>query len=184
MAKKGIEYAVFGLLQEDKSYKDGKYLSPVAGFNGTPTKSNVTDYGDNRALETDNSVTGGTLSVELNDDNDDIYVFLLGHKKDDQSGEIVYNVNDRPPLVGCGAIGQSGEKYVGKFYRKVQFGEPNDENSTKQENVTFAHTTIEGTILIPDDGIWKERQTFDTLEAAKTWLNGKAGIKTTVTPEG
>lgn len=177
MAKKGIEYAVFGLLDEKTgTYSKGKYLSPVAGFNGNPTKASGTDYGDNRALETDNSVTGGTLSVELNDDNDDIYVFLLGHAKDLESGEISYNVNDVPPYVGCGAIGKSGNQYVGKFYKKVQFGEPNDENTTKQENTTFAHTTVEGTILIPEDGEWKKRKTFETLEAAKAWLNGLVGI--------
>ena len=121
MAKTGIEYAVFGLLQEDGTYKNGKYLSPVTNFNGTPTKASVTDYGDNRALETDNSVTGGTLSIEMNQDEDDIYVFLLGHTKDETSGEIIYNVNDTAPYVGCGAIGKSGAKYVAKFYKKVQF---------------------------------------------------------------
>ena len=41
MAKTGIEYAVFGLLQEDGTYKNGKYLSPVTNFNGTPTKASV-----------------------------------------------------------------------------------------------------------------------------------------------
>lgn len=176
MAKTGIEYAVFGLLQEDGTYKNGKYLSPVTNFNGTPTKASVTDYGDNRALETDNSVTGGTLSIEMNQDEDDIYVFLLGHTKDETSGEIIYNVNDTAPYVGCGAIGKSGAKYVAKFYKKVQFSEPNDENTTKQENTTFGHTTVEGTILIPEDGAWKLREEFATLAAAKDWMNKKVGI--------
>ena len=45
MAKKGIEYVVFGKLQENGTYKDGKRLSPAANFNGSPTKSNVKDYG-------------------------------------------------------------------------------------------------------------------------------------------
>ncbi len=176
MAKKGIEYAVFGLLDEKTgTYSGGKYLSPVVNFNGAPAKSNASDYGDNRALETDNSVTGGTLSIELNNDEDEIYVFLLGHEKS-ENGAIAYNVNDTPPYVGCGAVGKSGGKYVGKFYTKVQFGEPNDDNTTRQENTTFNHVTLEGTILIPEDGTWKIRQEFDTLEAAKEWLNKKVGI--------
>lgn len=180
MAKKGIEYAVFGKLDEKTGeYSGGKWLSPVASFNGTPSKASVTDYGDNRALETDNSVTGGTLSVELNNDDDEIYVFLLGHKKDEQSGEISYNVNDTPPYVGCGAIGKSGNKYTAKFYKKVQFSEPNDDNQTKQENTTFNHVTIEGTIMIPEDGEWKLREDFKTLAEAKAWLNGKVGITAT-----
>lgn len=180
MAKKGIEYAVFGKLDEKTgTYSGGKYLSPVASFNGSPSKASATDYGDNRSLETENSVTGGTLSVELNNDDDEIYVFLLGHKKDEQTGEISYNVDDIPPYVGCGAIGKNGNKYTVKFYKKVQFSEPNDDNQTKQENTTFNHVTIEGTILIPEDGEWKLREDFSTLSEAKEWLNKKVGIAAT-----
>mgnify|MGYP001087025059 CR=1 FL=1 len=176
MAKKGIEYAVFGLLDEKGgTYSGGKYLSPVVNFNGSPTKANASDYGDNRALETDNSVTGGTLSIELNNDEDELYVFLLGHEKA-EGGEISYNVNDDPPYVGCGAVGKSGGKDVVKFYTKVQFGEPNDDNTSRQENTTYNHVTLEGAILIPENGEWKIRKTFDTLEAAKGWLNEKVGI--------
>lgn len=176
MAKKGIEYVVFGLLQEDGTYKDGKYLSPATTFNGTATKANVKDYGDNRVVETDNSVTGGTLSVELNNDEDELYTYLLGHKKAEEGGEIIFDVNDIAPFVGVGAIGQSGTKYVTKFYNKVQFSEPNDDNQTKQENTTFNHITLEGEILVPEDGKWRRRNTFDALEEAKAYLNKIVGI--------
>lgn len=176
MAKKGIRYAVFGLWQEGGTYKDGKYLSPVASFNGSPTKSNVKDFGDDRIVETDNAVTGGTLSVELNNDDDELYTFLLGHEAAKEGGEIIHNADDTAPFVGVGAIGQSGNKWVVKFYNKVQFSEPNDDNSTRQENTTFNHVTLEGEILIPEDGNWKRRKTFDTLAEAKTYLNGIVGI--------
>lgn len=181
MSKTGIEYAVFGKLQEDGTYTNGKYLSPTAGFNGTPTKSNVKDYGDNRVVATDNSVTGGTLSVELNDDTDELYTYLLGHTASEEEGEIVYDVNDVAPFVGVGAIGRSDGKYVAKFYNKVQFSEPTDENSTKQENTTFNHVTLEGEIIVPEDGKWKRRKTFDTLADAKAYLNEIVGI-TSATP--
>lgn len=178
MAKKGIEYAVFGLWQEEGgTYTGGKWLSPVAGLTGTPTKSNVKDYGDNRVVETDNSVTGGTLSLELNNDADEIYTFLLGHKEGQQKKGVVYNVNDVAPFVGVGAVGQSEGGYVAVFYKKVQFSEPNDENQTKQESVTFNHITLEGEIIIPEDGEWKLRERFDTLKEAKDWLNEKVGIE-------
>lgn len=192
MAKKGIEYAVFGILNETAgTYSNGKYLSPVAAFNGNPAKSNVKDYGDNRVVETDNSVTGGTLSVEFNQDQEDIYIMLLGHSLETVgSGEVpavLYNTNDVAPFVGAGAIGWSESDYVAKFYKKVQFSEPNDENSTKQENVTFNHVTLEGEIYQMADGSWKEVKRFTpasntadakatALAAAKTWLNTKVGI--------
>ena len=175
MSKKGIEYAVFGLLNETTgTYSNGKYMSPVAAFNGNPTKSNVKDYGDNRCVETDNSVTGGTLSVEFNHDQEDIYLMLLGHSKSD--GVINYNANDIAPFVGAGAVGQSEGEWVAKFFKKVQFSEPNDENSTKQENTTFNHVTVEGEIFALENGDWKETKRFTTKQEAKDWLNSKVGL--------
>ena len=182
MAKKGIRYAVFATATEAAdgtiTYAGGKNISPVAGFNASINSSNGKDYGDDRVVDTDNTMTGGTLSVELNNDEDDIYTMLLGHTKATGASDntITYNVDDVAPFVGSGAIGRSGNKWVAKWYRKVQFHEPNDDNSTKQENVTFNHVTLEGEILIPDDGNWKERQEFATFAAAKTWLDGRANI--------
>ena len=154
MAKKGIEYVVFGKLQANGTYKDGKRLSPAAAFNGSATKSNVKDYGDNRTVETDNSVTGGTLTVELNDDTDEIYTYLLGNTQATDGEEIVSNADDIAPYVGVGAIGMSGTKFVAKFYNKVQFSEPNDDNR-------------------------RRRKTFATREEAKAYLNKIVGITET-----
>ena len=181
MAKKGIRYAVFATRTETVSsgtvtvtYSDGKVLSPVAGYNGSMDKTNAKDYGDDHVVDTDKTVTGGTLTVELNEDNDDIYTMLLGHSK--STDVVQYRDSDVAPFVGTGAIGQSGSAWKARWYTKVQFSEPNDDNSTRTENVTFGHISLEGEILIPDDGLWKETEVFETLAAAKTWLNGKAGI--------
>lgn len=178
MAKKGLEYVVFGKLQENGTYKEGKRLSPAAAFNGTPAKSNAKDYGDNVLQEVDNSVTGATLSVELNNDVDEIYTYLLGHTKTEgENGEISFKSTDEAPFVGVGAVGMSENKWVVKFYTKVKFSEPNDENQTKQENTTFTHVTLEGEAMVPEDSKeWKIRATFGTLKAAKDWLNKKVGI--------
>ena len=133
--------------------------------------SDVKDYGDNRLLETDKSTTGGTLSVEFNHDSVDIYTMLLGHSIVD--GTIKHNANDVAPYVGTGALGKEGNKWVGKFYKKVQFAEPSDENSTKEENTTFNHITLEGDIFIPEDGEWKLQKRFDSLAEAKAWLEAQ-----------
>ena len=180
MAKTGIRYAVFAIATEANgaiTYSSGKRISPVAGFNGSINQANGKDYGDDMVVETDNTVTGGTLTVELNQDEDDIYTMLLGHSAlTGTDTAIQYKVTDVAPFVGVGAIGKSGTQWVAKWYTKVQFHEPADDNTTKQENVTFNHVTLEGDILIPESGLWKERETFETETAAKTWLNGKAGI--------
>lgn len=182
MAKKGIRYAVFARATVAESgtitYADGRHISPVVGFNGTMNKTSGKDYGDDHVVDSENGVTGGTLTVELNNDEDEIYTYLLGHAKASGSsgGTVTYNIDDEPPLVGVGAYGKSGTKWVAKWYSLVKFSEPDDNNSTKTENVEFGHITLEGEILIPDNGDWKFREVFDTEAAAKTWVNSRAGI--------
>lgn len=177
MSKKGLRYVAFGLLQNDGTYTNGKHLSPAVNFNATANSSDVKDYGDDRVVETDKSVTGGTVSVELNNDDDELYTYLLGHVMGATGvtgttpGEIVSNVEDVAPFVGAAAIGQSGSKWVAKIYLKCQFAEPADENATKEENVAFNHITLEGDILPMENGDWKKRKTFDTFALAKAYVD-------------
>ena len=89
----------------------------------------------------------------------------------------MYSTDDEAPYVGVGAIGKSGSKWRAKFYKKVLFAEPNDENATKQENTSFGHITLEGDAVPLDDGTWKQEKEFVTLAEAKTYLNGLVGIQ-------
>ena len=177
MAKKGLRYVAFGKWASDGTYtaNEGKYLSPAAALSGNITSSDVKDYGDDHVVETDNSVTGGTLTVELNNDDDEMYTYLLGAStatgQGDDAGAVISNVDDVAPFVGVGCIGKSGSSWVAKIYLKVQFSEPTDENATKEENTTFNHISLEGDILTQENGEWRWRKTFETLAAAKTWVN-------------
>ena len=184
MAKKGIRYAVFGIYTETTSnntttitYTNGKRLSPVAAFNGAPNVANAKDYGDDGTVESVNEALGATLSVELTDDDIEIFTMLLGHTLDSNSGELIYSNSDEPPYVGCGAIGVSGSKWRAKFYTKVRFAEPSDDNSTKQESITFNHITLEGDAVMDANGVWKREKEFNTEADAKAWLNGILGIQ-------
>lgn len=181
MAKTGFLYACAGELKEDGTYQKGRYLGPSATLSITVTSADAKDYGDNRVVETDTSVTGGTVSLELNEMLNELNAFLLGHSVDEQTGEVAFSQDDIAPFVGLGAIGTSqrnkANKYIGKFYKKVQFKEPNDENATKQDNVSFTHSTLEGNMFVPEDGVWKVQVEFDTLQEAKAWLNKKLEVK-------
>lgn len=184
MAKIGFEYVVAAVLKSGDSaanaaYEKGIYLGPSSAFNGTPTVSDASDYGDDKKQESDRSVTGGKLSLELNEKTPEAYALLTGATKS-EDGSIISNTETVPPYVGIGCVGKSivngVKKYLVKWYYKVQFGEPNDENATKQENVSFTHTTLEGNISPLSNGDWKKEVPCDTLAAAKTALEKLAGI--------
>lgn len=187
MAKIGFEYIVAGKLNEAVSvsaatakYTESREIGPGATFSGTPTSGDVKDYGDDRTLLTDVSVTGGTLSAELNEPTLGNEAWLLGHTYSETDG-MLRNINDIPPYVGVGLVGKSKKDndtviYRAKVYLKAQFKEPTDESSTKQESVTFSHTTLEGNLFQLENGDWKQEKDFATLAEAKTYLNGIIGV--------
>ena len=233
MAKVGLEYVKVGKLGTETSgaaatYTDPQYLGTSAGFTGTISANDVKDYGDDRTVETDTSVTGGTLSWEKNDLTEDNLAYLLGHQAtatyaltsdtavvsgktyytrsgsgtsespyvytpvaeptttnidtyyEVTSMQILANADDVAPFIGVGVIGKAKRngvyKYVAKFYYKTQWHEPNDEHATSTDTTTFNHDTIEGAIFTLQNGDWKAQETFDTLSAAKTWVDSKLGV--------
>jgi len=183
MAKIGFEYVAAALLDTSVSkslatakYTEGREIGPAAAVNSTPTSSDVKDYGDDRTVATDASVTGGTLSLELNEPTMENEAWILGHTFDKENNSMLRNTGDVAPYIGVGFIGKSkGEdnkiKYKAKVYLKSQFKEPNDENATKQESVTFSHSTMEGNMYQLENGDWKTETLCDTLDVAKTYVN-------------
>lgn len=183
MAKIGMEYVVSAKLSEagdTATYADGKYWGPTSSINVSPNVNDVKDYGDDRVVETDTSVTNAGISVELNENTLELEAFLLGHTYEKEKKELSCSVNDIAPFVGTGFVGKSKNNgkvvYRGVWLTKCQFKSPNDDNSTKQESTTFNHTTFEGTAYYLKSGVWREKAEFDTLEEAKAWLDKKANI--------
>lgn len=191
MAKVGFEYIVAARLNEKVSksfatakYTDAREIGPGANVSGSPTSSDVKDYGDDRVVETDTSVTGGTLNVELNEPTMENEAFLLGHDLSEDGG-MIRNSNDIAPFVGLGLVGKSRRNnktvHRAKIYLKSQFREPNDENATKQDAVAFSHTTFEGSMYQLNNGDWKDEKEFETLDEAKQYVNKVLGLKDAAT---
>jgi len=187
MAKIGMEYVCSAELTESnaggqytRTYANGRYWGPSSSFTGSPTNSDVKDFGDDRACETDVSFSNGSLSVELNENTLALEAWLLGHTYDASTKKMVCNSADVPPFLGTAAIGKSRRNNVTIYrvivYYKTQFASPEDGLQTKQENTTFNHTTLSGSFFECQDHAWKEMQEFDTLDAAKTYINTLFGI--------
>jgi len=177
MAKIGLEYLVYK--RHDNSEKKG-LLAKAIQADLSIAVNEVKLYADNAVAESDKSFRDGTITLGIDDLNDTVQVDLLGHTKDEQTGEITAKGDDNNPFVGVGFISISknnnNQKYRAVWLTKVQFAEPNDSNQTKGENTSFSTPTLTGTIMIDDNGVWKQENSFTTLEAAKNYLNQKAGI--------
>lgn len=180
MAKVGLKHLVFGELnEENNTYESAKKLGGAIKADVSITRNDVTLYADDVVAETDKTFSKGSISVETDDISQENLVSLLGHKVVD--GEMVCGADDQAPYVGFGFYGtkkvKGKLKYRAVFFVKVQFGEPNDSNSTKGETVTFNSETIEGTIMQNRNQVWKMEQTFDTEEEAIAYIDGKFGAK-------
>lgn len=185
MAKIGVRKMFYAKYTSDGVYTDGAQFGKISSFNFTPTVSSVKDYGDDVVAEIANELTGGTLSIEANQLTLEEKAYLLGHTYSAENGLLI-NADDVAPYVGVGAIGVElvgGEKaYVGKWYKKLMFKEPNDENATKQENVSFAHTSLEADVAPQENHDVSVVKTFGTEAAAVAWMKTQACI-TAVTPK-
>lgn len=180
MAKIGVRKMFYAIYSADDTYTSGAQFGKISTFNFTPTTSSVKDYGDDVVAEVSNEMSGGTLSIEANQLTLAEKATLLGHTYNSSTG-IVIKADDQAPYVGVGAIAvevSGGTKaYVAKWYKKLMFHEPNDENSTKQENVSFAHTTIEADVVPQSDYKISIAKSFSAEADAVAWIKTQANIQ-------
>ena len=174
MAKIGLKYPVYKTT--DSQGVIGKAIRADISIEVNDVKL----YADDAIAESDKSFSGGTLTLGIDDLSDEVYATLLGHTVGTDPAEIVAKGSDDSPYVGIGFYGAKKvggvRKYRAIWLPKVQFAEPADTNATKGETVEFQTPTLEGTIMLDDDGAWKYEQTFTTEQEAKAYLEGKAGI--------
>jgi phi13 family phage major tail protein len=173
MAKIGLRYPVYNA--NGKKGVIGKAIQADINI----TTNEVFVYGDDAVAETDKSFRSGRITLGLDDLNDIIQEDLLGHAID-EDGEVTASGDDTSPYAGIGFFGvkrvNNITKYRAIWLPKVQFAEPNDTNTTKGENTAFSTPTIEGVIMLDDEGNWKKEQTFPTAAEAVTYLKAKAEI--------
>lgn len=177
MAKVGLKYPVY------KGATNKGVLGKAIQADIAITVNEVFLYADDAVAESDKSFQSGRITLGTDDLSDLIQKELLGHSVDETTGEIVAKGTDNNPYVGIGFYGvkkvNNDQKFRAVWFPKVQFAEPNDTNATKAGNTAFSTPTFEGTIMLDDNGVWKNEQTFDTEAEAKAYLDGKAGIVAT-----
>lgn len=146
-------------------------------------RSNEKFHADDHQIDQDNSVNGATLSIEAAKINDLMKEELLGMVKGTDSLRMTVS---EAPYVGIGFIYGSvhcGVKsWKAYWYYKVQFGLGQRSFQTKGETTQFQTESLEGnavavTLADGDDGsFFEESLELTTEAAARTWLNGRAGL--------
>ena len=139
-------------------------------------------YGDDVELDSDNGVLGYTIDFEPTGLSDSARALLLGETVN--TGE--YTITDAAsPDVGFGYVRVMRDKgvtsYESWWFHKVKFGVSSEETRTKEQSIEWRVPTLSGVgsgISLDNTGTleFALHKTHQTLSAAKSWLNGKAGI--------
>lgn len=185
MKKVGVKYPVCALYDDSTGspvYTSGAVMGKAMSVALAWTKSNVKIYADDAVDETDQSITGGSVTLGINELIYEIQALVLGHSING-SGGLIVNELDIAPFVGFGFCGKvrrnNTDKFRAVWIKKIQFNEPNDDTNTRGENAAFQTPTIAGEIMKDCKGDFKEDYLFDTEADAISFLNNKIGIPVT-----
>lgn len=178
MAKIGLSNFRYAVLTEAQdgtpSYDGAKTPAKAISCNVSISNNDAKLFADDVLAESDTSFQSGTVTMGIDDEDQETMATLLGHDVDSQTGVMTRNANDTAPYV---ALGRIITKMVGGLYKykveflyKVKFSEPSQENNTRGESLEFGTSELEGTVATLADGRWSETKTFSTKAEAVTFL--------------
>jgi phi13 family phage major tail protein len=191
----GLLYPVFAPLDTHTdgsmpTYKAGRVIQEARGASITYEYNDNPLYGDNRIVDEDNGMTGLTIEFESTGLNDDDRRVLFGEDLYGTSGA-QWVSDSETPYGGFAYIRRmrnAGERtYEAWLILKVKFTETRQETRTQEgDQITWGTPTISGRGASLDvDGSGKLRyqlhQTFETISAAKTWINTMLNVSAATT---
>ena len=168
------------------SYNAGSVVSEARGATINWDRADGEFYGDDILLDSDNGVLGYSIDFEPAGLSDAIRKTLLGEVQSTSE----YSITDAAaPYVGFGYIrvmrdnssGTVVTNYEGWWYYRVQFSVTSEETRTKERNIEWRVPTMSGRgtgvrLSSGDTVTFAVHETFESYDAAKTWLNAKASI--------
>lgn len=176
MAKIGLNSFRYSKLTEASdgtpSYAGASSCGKAVSCSVSITNNSAVLYADDAIAESDTSFSGGTVTLGVDNLDLSTQATLLGHTYTDSV--ITRSNEDTAPYVGMGRIVtmmvNGSYVYKVEFLYKVKFSEPNQDNTTKGENVEFGTTELEGTIMALANGKWSVAKTFTSKSDALTYL--------------
>ena len=196
-ASVGMLYPVFAPLVSHTAgsmptYGTGKVIQEARLATITKEFTENPLYGDDTIQDEDNGLTGLQVEFESTGLTDEDRVMLFGEETNANTatgGQ--WEGDNATPYGGCGYIrkmreggGQNGAsttKYEAWLTLKIKFQETRQEAKTKEGNqITWGTPTLSGraAALDVDGGHQRFRlhRTFETIGAAKSWLNGLLNV--------
>ena len=187
MAKTGMRYVVAAQLKTENigtlpTYEGGRVVGRAISAEVSLTRTESKLYADDVLAESENAITGGNISIGLDDILEEAQELIFGLVKvgDEYDDKAV-----GAPYVGLGYLQERRYKgavsYLPWWYYKVQFAPVDDRAQTRGENVEWQTVTASGTMMgvVKDDtqiATFRTHKVCQTAAEAIAWLNQMAGI--------
>ena len=171
------------------TYKTGHVIQEARNATVTRNYNDNPLYGDDRIVDNDNGLNSLTISFESTGLSDEDRKLLLGEEDYGTSGVSGQWVSDNEtPWGGFGYIRKmrlNGEKsFEAWITLKIKFQEESQATNTKEGSITWNTPTLSGRaaglyVDSSDKLRFQLHETFDTIAAAKAWLNTRLNVSTT-----
>ena len=166
------------LIIDDTSEQDGiaiyepyKKLAGAIEIKPKLNQNSAELYSDYMLVDSDYIVSTVSLTLTVDDDNDDIFCELIGMKEDGKGGYDA-SVYDESQAIGLGYIEVKGQgKYRVKFYANCKVKPCDSDAKTKEDKVSFQTPSVEITASPLKSGKYKHQKTFSTSAEVVTYLN-------------
>ena len=159
MAFAGMKHVVAAPIKTEVAGQAVTYDTGVeigAAISATVTINRNTEglYANDALKESDNSITGGTIDLNIDDISDDAAEKILGVKKtagESQTPTVFHETGEAAPYVGLGYYRvrrlNGVESYRAYWYHKTQLSMANETANTKAGSITWQTPTLNGNIM-------------------------------------
>ncbi|WP_298030285.1 hypothetical protein [uncultured Dysosmobacter sp.] len=119
----------------------------------------------------------GTIAMETDGLESEVYAALFGAKLDAESKEVSHSAEDVAPCGGLGYYTRMMDKtkkvyYEGHYFPKVQATLSGANASTKSGSINFTTASVNFTVMRCGSGEFWVHEVFETEAAAKSWVDG------------
>lgn len=185
MATYGAKYIKFAPMKNEPedaipTYENAVQIAELQKLTDNPTYSEGKQYGDDRLVEYVSEFNEADVDVEVTDLDNQMQSTIFGAtlSGSDNTEELAFGGSDIAPYGGLGAVicrmRNNVRTYQGILYTKVKASMQGEEFTTKGDNITLAGGKLKFKATEPKYGKWKIKSAmFPTLEAAKSWVDGK-----------
>lgn len=182
MAYYGLSHPIIAKLDVGKgTYADGFKCGSAIGTDINPQYNDADLYGDNVLKEAVKEFKYADVTLNVTNLPIAAATVMFGHTVDAAKKKITYNANDVANYVGYGfyvsELVDGVTSYNAAVLPKVKFAEASDSYNTKGDTIEFKTPSLAGKAMANEAGEWKIVETFDTKEAAESFIKTYLGME-------